>query len=87
MDIDVPRKAPKLNDNAKVKLTLAVEVSLIAGKSVVNDFCEQISTFTREYYIYGFIQHETLKDSKCESVKITAHAEFLSSSSIPDPFQ
>ena len=77
VDIDVPRKSPKLNDNAKVKLTVAVQVSLIAGEYFSKEFCKEISTFTREYYIYGIIPHETLKESKSDSLKITAYAEFL----------
>lgn len=73
--IEVPKKAPKMSSKANVKFT--VSVTDVAESRILFQDIMVKSILLREFYVYEFITHKALKDSKSETIDIKAQVEYV----------
>ena len=75
VQIDVPKKAPKLKKGTCVKLALAISESQTEGEKILKEHALQESLNLRVFYQHKFVSHRALRESKSDLIHITIQAE------------
>ena len=73
--IDVSKKAPKLSSGAMIRFS--VSASDTGENRQLIEVSVEKDVLLREFYVYEFISHEALKESRSETIEIKAYVEYL----------